>query len=62
MKQITKEWLRKALEDLEAIDCLLREEHLTNVIAFHAEQAVEKCFKAVVEEFGLGLVKTHDLI
>ena len=31
-------------------------------MAFHAQQAVEKTFKGVIEEFALGFVKTHDLV
>jgi HEPN domain-containing protein len=35
---------------------------LTNIVSFHAQQAVEKSFKAVIEEFELGFIRTHDLI
>ncbi len=62
MKLITKEWLDRALDDLEAIEELLKREHLTNVAAFHAQQAVEKTLKAVIEEVGIGLRKTHNLL
>lgn len=50
MKPITKEWLGRASDDLDAIEQLLKKEHLTNVVAFHAQQAVEKTLKAVIEE------------
>lgn len=30
--------------------------------AFHCQQAIEKTFKAVIEEFELGFIKTHDLL
>ena len=29
--------------------------------AFHAQQAIEKSFKAIIEEFDLGIKKTHSL-
>jgi HEPN domain-containing protein len=29
--------------------------------AFHCQQAIEKSFKAVIEEFELGFIKSHDL-
>jgi HEPN domain-containing protein len=32
------------------------------VDAFHAQQVIEKCFKAVAEENGISVMKTHDLI
>lgn len=34
---------------------------ITNMVAFHAPQAIEKSFKAVIEEFYQGNVKTHRL-
>jgi HEPN domain-containing protein len=61
MKAITKEWLDRAKDDLDTIEKILDDAHLTNVVAFHAQQAVEKTFKAVIEEFQLGFVKTHQL-
>jgi len=62
MKPITKEWFDRASDDLETIKQLLEQKHLTSVIVFHAQQAVEKVFKGVIEEFALGFVKTHDLV
>ena len=62
MKPITKEWLDRASDDLDAIEQLLKKEHLTNVVAFHAQQAVEKTLKAVIEELEIGFVKTHNLV
>ena len=31
------------------------------MVAFHAQQAIEKSLKAVIEEFDLGFIKTHQL-
>ena len=42
MKAITREWLARAEDDLAAARLLLAQEDLTNVVAFHAQQAVEK--------------------
>lgn len=61
MKSITKEWLERALDDLQTMAALLNNEALTNIVAFHAQQAVEKALKAVIEEKALGFVRTHDL-
>lgn len=51
----------RAAEDLAAAQLLLSRPDLTNMVAFHAQQTVEKAFKAVIEELELGFVKTHSL-
>jgi HEPN domain-containing protein len=61
MKPTTREWLIRAAEDLAAAQILLSRPDLTNMVAFHAQQTVEKAFKAVIEELDLGFVKTHSL-
>jgi len=61
MKQITKAWLDSALDDLDTIEQLLEKEHLTNVVSFHAQQAVEKSLKALIEELEIGFARTHNL-
>lgn len=62
MKAITREWLARAAEDLAAAEALLARPDLTNVVAFHAQQAVEKALKGAIEELEIGLVRTHSLI
>lgn len=37
-----------ALADLKSIEHLLGDDFLTHVVAFHAQQCVEKCFKAIL--------------
>jgi HEPN domain-containing protein len=61
MKAITREWLDRAQDDLNAAHALLNYPDLTHVAAFHAQQATEKALKAVLEEYDLGLLKTHSL-
>ena len=61
MKKTTKEWLNSAESDLLLIKEISLNENLTHLSAFHAQQAIEKSFKAVIEEFDLGFVKTHSL-
>jgi len=39
----------------------LQNEFLTHIVAFHAQQAVEKCFKAIIEEKEDNLPRIHDL-
>ncbi len=62
MKDISLEWLRSAKTDLETIDAILENERLRNIVAFHSQQCVEKCLKAVIEEFDLPAGKIHNLI
>jgi HEPN domain-containing protein len=62
MKQATKDWLMAAGDDLFAAKKLVSEYQLTNIVAFHCQQCIEKCFKAVIEEKGLPPLKSHDLI
>lgn len=61
MKAITKEWLKAANDDLLLIEKIISDEHLTHLAAFHAQQSIEKSFKAVIEEHELELEKIHNL-
>jgi HEPN domain-containing protein len=61
MKRATNEWFISAESDLLLIKEILGIENLTHLSAFHAQQSVEKSFKAVIEEFDLGFIKTHSL-
>jgi len=61
MKAITQEWLDFAKADLMSCENNLSNEFLTNIVAFHCQQTVEKCFKAIIEENSLGLKRIHGL-
>ncbi len=62
MKPITREWLIFAKKDLASCEKMRGDDFLTNIVSFHAQQAVEKSFKAIIEEFEIGFIRTHDLI
>jgi HEPN domain-containing protein len=62
MNEVAKEWLARAREDLETVERLLEEKGLTNIAAFHAQQCIEKCFKAVIESSGKPVPRIHDLV
>lgn len=62
MKQTTKDWFTAAEEDLLSAKKLVAEERLTNIVAFHCQQCLEKSFKAIIEEQGLPSFKSHDLL
>jgi HEPN domain-containing protein len=61
MKEATNAWFLSAESDLLLIQKIQKVESLTHLSAFHAQQAVEKSFKALIEEFELGFVRTHSL-
>jgi hypothetical protein len=64
MKASTRERLVKAEEDFLAATALnrRRKKPLSNIVCFHVQQAVEKYLKARLEEAGLSVPKTHDLL
>jgi HEPN domain-containing protein len=62
MKFITGEWLKSAEGDLQTMEALKAKSELTHIASFHAHQAVEKCFKAVLEEKSMEIEKIHNLI
>jgi HEPN domain-containing protein len=62
MKFLTGEWLKSAESDIETIDEIIDNPHLTHVVAFHSHQCIEKCFKAVLEEFEIEIDKIHNLL
>ena len=61
MKLVTEEWLKSARDDLDVAREIIATEHLTNMVAFHCQQAVEKTLKAIIEQLEIAFVKTHNL-
>jgi len=61
MKASAKEWIQFADKDLQAALIMLDHENIRSIAAFHCQQAVEKCLKALLEERELDVPKTHDL-
>jgi len=59
MKQTTNDWFIAAEDDLFAAKKLATEDRLTNVVSFHCQQCLEKCFKAIIEEKGLTPLNVH---
>jgi HEPN domain-containing protein len=47
---------------LDVINRIIEDVHLSHIVAFHAQQSVEKCFKAVMEEHNVDAKKVHSLI
>lgn len=61
MRITTTDWFESARSDIQIIEKILKDVHLTHQLAFHAQQTIEKSLKAVIEEFNLGFHKTHSL-
>jgi HEPN domain-containing protein len=61
-KKIALEWLKSASDDLILIQEIINNVNLTHMIAFHAQQAVEKSLKAILEYHNNKVPKKHDLI
>lgn len=61
MKASTRQWLEFAQTDLRSCENNLSDEFVTNVVAFHSQQAVEKAFKALIEEKGIRMSRIHNL-
>lgn len=61
MRNLTKEWLKAAYDDLITIEEIKDNVLLTHIVAFHAQQCVEKVFKAILEENQIEIPKIHKL-
>ena len=62
MNEITKQWLMYINDDLITAKELLDNDLLTGIVSFHCQQAIEKSFKAVLQERGHRIPKIHSLI
>ncbi len=55
------DWLRRARSDLALASVPLPRDVLYNELCFHAQQAVEKCIKAVLVHYGIEFRKVHNI-
>jgi len=62
MKTAAEEWVQAARDDLETVRKILDAPRLTHIAAFHAQQCVEKSFKAVLEHHKQNVPNIHNLI
>lgn len=62
MKKGTREWLDFAERDLEAAKTLVNNSYFANIVLFHSQQCIEKCFKAFLEEYGIKIPKIHSVV
>src|ERR1700730_7174313 len=62
MKKMTREWIRKAEDDFGVAGILAAgREPFHDQGCFHWQQSAEKYLKALLEEFGQAIPRTHDL-
>ena len=62
MKKATREWVRKAEADFRgALRLASADEPFHDLVAYHCQQSAEKYLKAMLEELGHPIPKTHDL-
>jgi len=61
MLEIYKEWLKAANDDLILLDDIINNPYITNMIAFHSQQAVEKTLKAYLEAKKNKVPKIHKI-
>ncbi len=58
----TLEWVRKAEADFRGAGILAQKKPpLHDLVCFHCQQCAEKYLKALLEELGIAVAKTHDL-
>ncbi len=62
MRFLAQEWLKAANDDIIVLDEIVDNPVVTNLTAFHCQQCIEKCFKAVLEEHALRVSKIHSLV
>ena len=58
---MAQEWLKASKIDLDSIQYIIKVEHLTSVVAFHAQQSVEKALKALISSKEIRIPKIHSL-
>src|SRR5262245_22058197 len=62
MKRHTAQWVSKAEEDVDVARALAaRTPPPRNAVCFHCQQAAEQYLKALLQETGLAVPRTHDL-
>ena len=62
MRRQAKAWLESARDALGVVEEIIHRDELTRMVAFHCQQAIEKSFKAVLEEHEQTAARIHDLI
>jgi HEPN domain-containing protein len=62
MKKQVEAWIGFAEKDILTVSEIIQTPDLTNIVAFHCQQAIEKYFKAFILEKEKPLMKIHNLL
>ena len=62
MKKQAEGWIDFAEKDILTISEIINNHALTNVVAFHCQQAIEKYFKAYILDSKKLIIKYHNLL
>ncbi len=62
MKKQAEAWLISAQDDLITIKEIIENHQLTHIVAYHAQQAIEKSLKAILEAIEEEVPRIHNLI
>jgi HEPN domain-containing protein len=62
MKKQVEVWIEFADKDILTVSEIIENPKLTNIAAFHCQQAIEKYFKAFILENEKPLMKIHNLM
>ena len=58
---MSREWIKAAYDDIILLEEIKNNKHLTSIIAFHSQQAIEKSLKALLIEQEVNIPKIHSL-
>jgi len=59
--RMSQEWIKAALIDLDVIKAIVADDNLTTITAFHSQQSIEKCLKALLELNNQEVPKVHNI-
>ena len=62
MRKQVEAWLKSAQDDLLTIREIIGNHQLTHIVAYHAQQAIEKCLEAIIEALEEEVPRIHNLI
>ena len=60
-KALALEWLKSSYCDIATLSKIADDDFITHITAFHAQQSVEKCLKAILEYNNAKVPSKHDL-
>ncbi|MHC6204282.1 HEPN domain-containing protein [Breznakiellaceae bacterium SP9] len=62
MKKQVEEWFFYVGKDILAVAKIIDNPNLTNIVAFHRQQAIEKYLKAFIAARDIKVIKIHNLL